>query len=62
MQHAENEVMDLTPFLEKWREQGKLTEERPEILTAILRSFFLMALHKREIGPGTKGRQKDRVV
>ncbi|MGP4081711.1 TetR/AcrR family transcriptional regulator [Pseudalkalibacillus sp. R45] len=49
-QHAENDVFALTPFLEKWRKQGNLKEERPEIITAILRSFFLMTLHKKEIG------------
>ncbi|WP_221567413.1 TetR/AcrR family transcriptional regulator [Alkalihalobacillus sp. TS-13] len=49
-QHAENDVFALTPFLEKWGKQGNLNEVRPEILTAILRSFFLMTLHRKEIG------------
>ncbi|ASA21505.1 TetR/AcrR family transcriptional regulator [Paenibacillus donghaensis] len=47
-----NEDQDiLLPFIQKWQTAGVLTKKSsPELIVSMIRSLFLLSLHKREIG------------
>lgn len=48
--HFNNDSATLTPLIEKWKAEGILLEQDPEIISGMLRSLFLLTLHKKEIG------------
>src|SRR5699024_10075714 len=48
--HFKNDSDSLLPLIEKWKMEGILLEENPEIIAGVLRSLFVLTLHQREIG------------
>ncbi|MBO8163463.1 MAG: TetR/AcrR family transcriptional regulator [Brevibacillus sp.] len=40
----------LRPLIESWQQQGVMIEREAEVIGGVIRSFFTLALHKREIG------------
>lgn len=48
--HFNNDVISLLPLIEKWKSEGIILEENPQIIAGVLRSLFLLTLHKKEIG------------
>lgn len=50
--HFKNDFTDLSPFIARWQADGILKQEDPEIIAGLLRSLFLLTLHKTEIGEG----------
>jgi AcrR family transcriptional regulator len=48
--HIRNDSASLLPVITKWQKEGLLRKKDPEVIAAILRSIFLLSLHKREIG------------
>ncbi|QQK75431.1 TetR/AcrR family transcriptional regulator [Salicibibacter cibarius] len=50
VEHYNNDSAALFPLIEKWQKEGVLLEANPEIIAAMLRSLFLLTLHKKEIG------------
>ncbi len=49
-EHYQNDSFAIEPLLEKLKQAGFIVEKEPEIVASILRSFFLLTLHKKEIG------------
>ncbi len=50
IKHFNQDHASFLPFIEKWQSQGILREEKPETITALVRSVLILSLHKREIG------------
>ncbi|MEI3614832.1 TetR/AcrR family transcriptional regulator [Pseudogracilibacillus sp. SO30301A] len=48
--HYQNDSFAIEPLLEKLRKEGFIIEQEPQMIASILRSFFLLTLHKKEIG------------
>jgi AcrR family transcriptional regulator len=48
--HAHRDMDVMITLIQKWQDQGQLISEAPEIIAGVLRSFFLLTLHKKEIG------------
>lgn len=49
-EHYQNDSFAIEPLLEKLKKEGFIVEKEPEMIASILRSFFLLTLHKKEIG------------
>lgn len=49
-EHYQNDSFAIEPLLERLKQAGFIVEKEPEIVASILRSFFLLTLHKKEIG------------
>ncbi|MBB6453169.1 AcrR family transcriptional regulator [Salirhabdus euzebyi] len=49
-QHIQEDEWVLSPLLRKWQENGILIDKDPEVITGVIRGFFMMLLHKKEIG------------
>ncbi|WP_096440020.1 TetR/AcrR family transcriptional regulator [Alteribacter populi] len=50
-EHAEQDTMSFTPLLSAWKKQGILKPDLYEnVISGVLRGFFLLITHKREIG------------
>lgn len=48
--HYQNDSFAILPLLEKLKKEGFVVEKEPEIIASMLRSVFLLTLHKKEIG------------
>ncbi|MFA1819668.1 TetR/AcrR family transcriptional regulator [Virgibacillus oceani] len=49
-QHLEKDEFVLSPLLIKWQRSNVLVDKDPAIITGAIRGFFMMLLHKQEIG------------
>ncbi len=48
--HKDNDGNDLAPLIELWKSQGKIRNYDLEAITGVIRSLFILAIHKKEIG------------
>ncbi|MFH1853134.1 MAG: TetR/AcrR family transcriptional regulator [Candidatus Neomarinimicrobiota bacterium] len=48
--HQANDWQAATAFIEHFQQQGNLRPVTPEIMTGLFRAFFLITLHKAEVG------------
>lgn len=48
--HLNRDTDALLPLFQRWQESGIRFNEDPEMVAALFRSIFFMALHKKEIG------------
>jgi len=48
--HYQNDSLAMLSLLEKFKKEGFAIEKEPEIIASMLRSIFLLTLHKKEIG------------
>ena len=48
--HIENDTEKLMPIITSLQKEGKIIEQNPKIISGLLRSLFLLSLHKEEIG------------
>lgn len=64
--NVETDTTFLSDFMEKWKKEGVVFQEKPEIMSGMLRSLFVMTLHQKEIGedvyPKTMKRLIDLIV
>ncbi len=49
-EHFTEDKDSLVHLIELWKQQGVVITHPPEVITGILRSLFLLTLHKKEIG------------
>ncbi|WP_010098056.1 TetR/AcrR family transcriptional regulator [Ornithinibacillus scapharcae] len=50
-EHSDRDMLSFNPLLEQWKDEGKIDANiSNEVVTSALRAFFLMTIHKREIG------------
>ncbi|MCY9375148.1 TetR/AcrR family transcriptional regulator [Bacillus sp. T17B1] len=48
--HIDRDEKQLIPLVEMWQESGRLVQEEPHVIVGTLRAFFLLFLHKKDIG------------
>lgn len=48
--HFKNDVSDLVPLIELWKNEGIILKKRPEVIAGVLRSLFILTLNQKEIG------------
>lgn len=48
--HINKDTEKLMPLITSLQQKGKIIEENPEVISGLLRSLFLLSLHKEEIG------------
>jgi len=48
--HIENDTEKLMPIITSLQKKEKIIERDPEVISGLLRSLFLLSLHKEEIG------------
>ncbi len=48
--HTSEDIAQLTPLIKKWQSEGKMVREDPEIITGMIRAFFVLVLHKKDLG------------
>lgn len=53
--HIDRDEKQLIPLVEMWQESGRLVQEKPDVIVGILRAFFLLLLHKKDIGEEIHG-------
>ncbi|MFB5662580.1 TetR/AcrR family transcriptional regulator [Alteribacillus sp. HJP-4] len=49
--HTLKDLEELKPIFEGWQERGFMKDIEPELIISSIRSFILLSLHKKEIGP-----------
>lgn len=49
-QHFQEDNSHLLPLLNSWHEKNLILDIKPELITSLVRSVFLMTLHRKEIG------------
>ena len=49
-EHTSEDISELTPLIEQWQASGKMIHRDPGIITSAIRAFFLMILHKDDLG------------
>ena len=48
--HINSDTEKLMPLITSLQEKDKMIEEKPEVISGLLRSLFLLTLHREEIG------------
>ncbi|RSK29255.1 TetR/AcrR family transcriptional regulator [Bacillus sp. HMF5848] len=48
--HITNDQDAFYPFIQKWKQEGILKEGKPDVIVGMIRAFFTIILHKKEIG------------
>jgi len=48
--HINRDSVSLLPLIRQWQAKGVLKQENPKAIVGVIRSLFLISLHKREIG------------
>ena len=48
--HIKSDTEKLMPLITSLQEKNKIIEEKPEVISGLLRSLFLLSLHREEIG------------
>jgi len=48
--HTSEDIAQLTPLIKKWQSEGKMVQLDPEIITGMIRAFFVLVLHKKDLG------------
>ncbi len=48
--HIKHDKEKLKPLISKLKEENKLIDKNPAVITAVIRSLFLLTLHRKEIG------------
>lgn len=48
--HTSEDIAQLTPLIKKWQADGKMVSLDPEIITGMIRAFFVLVLHKKDLG------------
>ncbi|UFJ39520.1 TetR/AcrR family transcriptional regulator [Brevibacillus humidisoli] len=48
--HIQNDTDVLRPLIEAWQQRGMMIRQDSAVIGGVIRSFFTLALHKREIG------------
>ena len=48
--HIQNDSDLLSPLVEWWQKEGIMIEKDPKVISGVIRSLFLITLHKKEIG------------
>ena len=48
--HIENDGKDLLPLIQLWQEKGMMSNYNPDAIVGVIRSLFLLTIHKKEIG------------
>jgi len=48
--HTSGDIAALIPLIRKWQAAGQMQSADPEIITSVIRSLFMLVLHKKEIG------------
>lgn len=48
--HFQHDASTLVTLIELWKNEGIVLQENPEIIAGVLRSLFVLTLHKNEIG------------
>ncbi|MDX8047235.1 TetR/AcrR family transcriptional regulator [Gracilibacillus sp. S3-1-1] len=48
--HIDRDEKQFIPLVEMWQESGRLVQEEPDVIVGTLRAFFLLLLHKEDIG------------
>lgn len=49
-EHTRHDEDRLLPLVTKWQQEGVMIQEKPQIITGVLRALFLMVLHEKELG------------
>ncbi|PTM59769.1 TetR/AcrR family transcriptional regulator [Desmospora activa] len=49
-QHIQKDADALLPLISSWQQQGLILAKKPEMIASVIRSLFLLTLHKKEIG------------
>lgn len=50
-EHGERDLLSFSPLVDQWKREGKVDINTPnDVITSVLRAYFLMTIHKREIG------------
>jgi AcrR family transcriptional regulator len=48
--HNKRDLHDLMPLVDAWAQEGIIRPEKPELIAGMIRAFFLLPIHQREIG------------
>lgn len=48
--HFSNDSDVFVTFIEKWKKDGIILKEKPEVIAGMIRSLFLLTFHRKEIG------------
>jgi len=48
--HTSEDIASLTPLIKKWQSDGKMVKLDPEVITGMIRAFFVLVLHKKDLG------------
>lgn len=51
--HKNRDYAILLPIIKCWQSKGILSDEEPETVAGLIRSLFLLSLHKKELGENT---------
>jgi len=49
-EHIQKDEKELLPLIQKWQQEGVMINEDPKVITALIRTFMTITIHKREIG------------
>lgn len=49
-EHINMDYAVISPFIEDWQNKGIIKKVKPEAITGLLHSLFIITLHKKEIG------------
>ena len=49
-EHFKKDSNVLLPIIQKWQQEGIILNKNPEVISGLLRSLFVLTLHKKEIG------------
>jgi len=49
-EHTSEDISELTPLIRQWQESGQMIQRDPEIITSAIRGFFILVIHKDDIG------------
>ncbi len=60
--HIQQDEDVLLPLIRRWQEDGVMIDERPEVLTGLIRSLFAIPLQKKMIGPDVYDAVIDRLA
>ncbi|HLR09720.1 MAG TPA: TetR/AcrR family transcriptional regulator [Bacillota bacterium] len=60
--HFSHDSTSLQSLIGKWKQAGIILDDKPEIIAGILRSLFLVTLHKQEVGEAVYKETMERLI
>lgn len=49
-EHTAEDISEVEPLIRKWQQNGAMVQKDPKIIIGVIRSIFVLAVHKTELG------------